>query len=54
MATMELINSAIWKGLPAVQNNHAYLVDATKWNYGDAFTREKLLGALPKLLVTAK
>jgi len=29
-------------------------VDATKWNYGDAFTREKLLGALPKLLVTTK
>nr|WP_225341003.1 hypothetical protein [Lysinibacillus capsici] len=54
MATMELINSDIWKGLPAVQTNHAYLVDATKWNYGDAFTREKLLGALPKLLVTAK
>ena len=54
MATMELINSDMWKGLPAVQTNHAYLVDATKWNYGDAFTREKLLGALPKLLVTAK
>ena len=53
-ATMELINSDIWKGLPAVQTNHTYLVDATKWNYGDAFTREKLLGALPKLLVTAK
>lgn len=49
-----MINSDIWKGLPAVQTNHAYLVDATKWNYGDAFTREKLLGALPKLLVTAK
>ncbi|WP_341301276.1 helix-turn-helix domain-containing protein [Lysinibacillus sp. FSL H8-0500] len=54
MATIELINSDIWKGLPAVQTNHAYLVDATKWNYGDAFTREKLLGALPKLLVTAR
>ncbi|MGR6906758.1 helix-turn-helix domain-containing protein [Lysinibacillus sp. BSL11] len=54
MATMELINSDIWKGLTAVQTNHAYLVDGTKWNYGDAFTREKLLGALPKLLVTAK
>ena len=54
LATLELMNSDLWKGLPAVQNNHAYLVDATKWNYGDAFTREKLLGALPKLLVTAK
>lgn len=54
MATIELINSDIWKGLTAVQNNHVYLVDATKWNYSDAFTREKLLGALPRLLITAK
>ncbi len=54
LATLELMNSDLWKGLPAVQNNHAYLVDATKWNYGDAFTREKLLGALPRLLLTAK
>ncbi|MEK3729539.1 AraC family transcriptional regulator [Lysinibacillus sp. FSL W8-0953] len=53
-ATMELMQSDIWKSLTAVQNNHVYLVDATKWNYSDAFTREKLLGALPKLLVTAK
>lgn len=54
IATMELMQSDIWKGLNAVQNNHVYLVDATKWNYGDAFTREKLLGALPKLLVSSK
>ncbi len=54
MATMKLMNSDIWKDLKAVQNNHVYLVDATKWNYSDAFTREKLLGALPRLLITAK
>ncbi len=54
MATMELMNSDIWKNLKAVQHNHFYLVDATKWNYNDAFTREKLLGALPRLLITTK
>ncbi|XRD25341.1 hypothetical protein AABM34_01185 [Lysinibacillus fusiformis] len=48
------MNSDIWKDLKAVQNNHVYLVDATKWNYNDAFTREKLLGALPRLIITAK
>ncbi|MGG2084104.1 AraC family transcriptional regulator [Lysinibacillus pakistanensis] len=54
IATMELLKSDSWKELSAVQNNHAYLIDATKWNYNDAFTREKLLGALPKLLVNVK
>lgn len=50
LATEELINSSIWQSLPAVKNGYVYLVDAQKWNYGDAFTREKFLGALPLML----
>ncbi|WP_313894067.1 AraC family transcriptional regulator [Psychrobacillus sp.] len=50
LATEELIKSPLWNNLPAVKNGYVYLVDATKWNSGDAFTREKLLGALPRLL----
>ncbi|GLC88909.1 helix-turn-helix domain-containing protein [Lysinibacillus piscis] len=50
IATLDLMNNDIWKSLPAVQKNHVYLIDAAKWNYNDAFTREKLLHALPQLL----
>ncbi|OAH61461.1 hypothetical protein AWH49_12700 [Domibacillus aminovorans] len=50
LATMELMESPLWHSLPAVKNGHAYLVDAVKWNSSDAFTREKLMGVLPRLL----
>ena len=50
LATEELMNSPLWHSLPAVKSGHAYLVDGSKWNYSDAFTREKLLGVLPLLL----
>ncbi|MFY0521356.1 ABC transporter substrate-binding protein [Lysinibacillus sphaericus] len=52
LATEALINSSLWKSLPAVKKGNFYLVDARKWNYSDAYTREKLLGALPRLIGT--
>ncbi|MEG0384381.1 MAG: AraC family transcriptional regulator [Solibacillus sp.] len=54
LATEELMKSTLWSNLPAVKNGYVYLVDATKWNSSDAFTREKLLGALPRLLTTKR
>lgn len=50
IATIKLVNSSFWHDLPAVRNRRFYLVDASRWNYNDAFTREKLLGAIPQLL----
>jgi AraC-like DNA-binding protein len=52
LATKELLNHTLWKSLPAVRKNRYYLVNATRWNYNDAFTREKLLGIIPQLLGT--
>ncbi len=45
-----MMNSALWKSIPAVQKGRVYLIEAEKWNYGDALTREKLLDVLPRLL----
>jgi len=50
LATIKLLNSALWNSLPAVHNKRFYLMDANRWNFNDAFTREKLLGAIPRLL----
>jgi ABC-type Fe3+-hydroxamate transport system substrate-binding protein len=50
LATEELMKSSLWNSLQAVKNGHVYLVDAVKWNFSDAFTREKLLGVLPRIL----
>jgi len=49
-AMEELMSSALWHSLPAVRNNRIHVVEAEKWNYGDAMTREKLLEALPPIL----
>lgn len=50
-AAMErLLDSSLWKSLPAVRQGHVYLLDGSKWNSSDALTREKLLTLLPKLL----
>ncbi|AFS77465.1 ABC-type Fe3+-hydroxamate transport system, periplasmic component YbbB [Gottschalkia acidurici 9a] len=51
LATEELIETSLWKSLPAVRNGHAYLVNNAKWSSGDAFTRERLLEELPKILL---
>lgn len=49
-ATAGLMQSDRWHSLPAVQNGYVYLVEAQKWNWGAALTRERLLDLLPVLL----
>ncbi|UHA72635.1 helix-turn-helix domain-containing protein [Paenibacillus sp. 481] len=48
-AASALMNSSLWRSLPAVMNGRAYSVEKA-WNYGDALTRAKLLDTLPQLL----
>ncbi|WP_431089975.1 ABC transporter substrate-binding protein [Paenibacillus sp. 8b26] len=45
-----MLNSALWSSLPAVRQGRVYFVEADRWNWNDAMTRQKLLTALPKLL----
>ncbi|WP_245233259.1 hypothetical protein [Paenibacillus maysiensis] len=45
-----MLNSALWRSLPAVRQGRVYFVEADRWNWNDAMTRQKLLTALPKLL----
>lgn len=49
-AAKKLMRSPLWHTLPAVRNGRVHLVDAAQWNFGDAFTRAKLLEALPRWL----
>lgn len=51
-AMEEMMSSSLWHSLPAVQNDRVYVIEAEKWNFGDALTREKLLDVLPDLLVS--
>ncbi|WPQ59359.1 hypothetical protein [Paenibacillus polymyxa] len=37
-----LMNSEVWKTIPAVQNKRVYTLDSS-WNFDDAITRERLL-----------
>lgn len=48
-----MISSPLWRSLPAVRQGRVYFVEADRWNWIDAMTRQKLLAALPKLLVTS-
>ncbi|WP_259391830.1 hypothetical protein [Paenibacillus thiaminolyticus] len=45
-----MMRSPLWHSLPAVRSGRVHLVDAVKWNYADALTRELLLDALPRLM----
>ncbi|MFB4322976.1 ABC transporter substrate-binding protein [Priestia sp. BR_2] len=49
-AAENLMQSSIWHNLPAVQNSLVYVLEADRWNYGDAHTLVKLLNLLPELL----
>ncbi|WHY21449.1 ABC transporter substrate-binding protein [Paenibacillus sp. G2S3] len=49
-AMEQLLDSSLWRSLPAVRHGQVYLLDGSKWNSSDALTREKLLTLLPKLL----
>jgi len=48
-STKEMMNSPIWKNLPAVKNGHVYTIDIQKSD-SDASTREWLLTELPTML----
>ena len=48
-STDKLLESAVWKSLPAVKNGFVYTQDITKTS-SDATTREWLLGELPAML----
>ncbi|MGG1616466.1 helix-turn-helix domain-containing protein [Paenibacillus sp. NRS-1782] len=45
-----MLNSTLWRSLPAVRQGRVYFVEADRWNWNDAMTRQKLLTELPKLL----
>jgi len=49
-AAESMMKSRLWHSLPAVKNGYVYVIEADKWNHGDAFTREKLLELLPPML----
>lgn len=48
-STKEMMDSPIWKSLPAVKNGHVYTIDIQKSD-SDASTREWLLTELPTML----
>ncbi|WP_138753107.1 ABC transporter substrate-binding protein [Paenibacillus sinopodophylli] len=48
-AATELINSPLWKALPAVKNGHAYSASIA-WNASDPITMERFLDELPKIM----
>lgn len=45
----EVLNGPIWKGLPAVKNGKAYVVES-RWAFNDPLTLDWLLGEMPKKL----
>ncbi|ASA19426.1 Fe3+-hydroxamate ABC transporter substrate-binding protein [Paenibacillus donghaensis] len=53
VALEQLMAGPLWRSLPAVQSGRVHLLDGARWNCGDALTREKFLGYLPKLLTAA-
>jgi len=48
-STQAMLESSIWKGLPAVKNGHVYFLEIQESD-SDAFTRLRMLDELPKLL----
>ncbi|GAA3404073.1 ABC transporter substrate-binding protein [Paenibacillus hodogayensis] len=49
-AADELLNSPVWKNLPAVKDGKAYVV-GNKWSFYDPITLDWLLDEMPKLLM---
>lgn len=50
-STEDLLKTAIWKKLPAVQADHVYRIDILKAS-SDAYTLEALLNVIPELIGT--
>lgn len=49
-ATRRLIHSTHWNGLDAAKRNRVYVIEADKWNHGDALSRLSALEHLYRLL----
>lgn len=47
-----MMQSSLWGNLPAVRNGLVHVLEAERWNYGDAHTLVKLLNLLPELLLS--
>lgn len=47
--TQKMLQSAIWQAIPAVKENHVYMLNST-WNFDDPITRERMLDELPKIM----
>ncbi|MDF2724185.1 MAG: hypothetical protein K0Q59_3860 [Paenibacillus sp.] len=47
--TKALLDSGIWKAVPAVKEGKVYSFDS-KWNFDDPITRERLLEELPRVM----
>jgi len=48
-AKQALLDSALWKSLPAVKNGQVHVFES-KWNFDDPITRERLLEELPRIM----
>ncbi|MHA7966272.1 helix-turn-helix domain-containing protein [Paenibacillus sp. CAU 1782] len=49
-ATHELIRTPFWNTLDAVKRKRVYLIEADKWNFGDALSRWMALDSISRLL----
>lgn len=52
-AASTLMNSPLWQNLKAVRNQHVYVLEANPWNYGDAYTQQKLMDWFKTMILTA-
>lgn len=48
-SVQSMLNSAIWKTVPAVKEGHVYTL-ASEWNFDDPITRDMLLEQLPAIM----
>jgi len=53
-AAYKLKNSDTWQELPAVRAGHDYWLEDEEWNYGDAYTSNRIIETLPELLGKSK
>ncbi|WP_247741122.1 ABC transporter substrate-binding protein [Cohnella sp. LGH] len=49
-AALAMMESSLWRSLPAVRSGCVYVLEADAWNYNDAKFQERLLNMLPLVL----
>jgi len=49
-AALAMMDSPLWRSLPAVRSGCVYALEADSWNYSDAKFQERLLDMLPPVL----